>query len=176
MAFASRSRRSRKLRSDESFSGRTLMATVRSSRVSRARYTSPMPPAPSAVWISYGPSLVPAVSAICARHYSPNEVRYSEIGTIPGSQPLIRYRGITCRGRLRSRGVRHAQLGRLRGTPRRTPKTTWISSLRFWNCQNRRALAECDHIESEIRAVNLALSHYRAALELEKDLSTRGDN
>src|SRR5438132_13851770 len=42
--------------------------------------------------------------------------------------------------------------------------------------ENRRALAERNQIESEIRAVNLALSHYRAALELEKDLSIRGDN
>ena len=38
-----------------------------------------------------------------------------------------------------------------------------------------RALAERNQIESEIRVVNLALSHYRAALELEKDLSIRGD-
>src|SRR5580700_3097691 len=31
-----------------------------------------MPPAPSADWISYGPSFVPGVSAICVRNYSPN--------------------------------------------------------------------------------------------------------
>jgi len=42
--------------------------------------------------------------------------------------------------------------------------------------ENRRALAERNQIESEIRAVNLALSHYKAALEVEKDLSIRGDN
>jgi hypothetical protein len=42
--------------------------------------------------------------------------------------------------------------------------------------ENRRALAERNQIESEIRAVNLALSHYRAALEVEKDLLIRGDN
>ena len=42
--------------------------------------------------------------------------------------------------------------------------------------ESRRALAERNQIESEIRAVNLALSHYRAALEVEKDLSIRGDN
>jgi len=40
--------------------------------------------------------------------------------------------------------------------------------------ENRRALAERNQIESEIRAVNLALSHYRAALELEIDLSIGG--
>src|SRR5437773_12048775 len=37
----------------------TLMATVRPRRVSRARYTTPMPPAPSGAWISYGPRRVP---------------------------------------------------------------------------------------------------------------------
>ena len=36
------------------------MATWRSRRVSRARYTSPMPPAPSAESIWYGPMRVPA--------------------------------------------------------------------------------------------------------------------
>src|SRR6202011_3804775 len=51
-------------------SGRILRATLRPSRVSRARYTSPMPPAPSGAMISYGPSLVPGVKAILARHYS----------------------------------------------------------------------------------------------------------
>jgi hypothetical protein len=39
------------------------MATARSRRVSRALYTSPMPPAPSAERISYGPSRVPGVRA-----------------------------------------------------------------------------------------------------------------
>src|SRR3974390_2409446 len=42
----------------------TLMATVRSRRVSRARYTSPMPPAPSADTTSYGPKRVPATRVI----------------------------------------------------------------------------------------------------------------
>ena len=32
--------------------------------VSRARYTSPMPPAPTSDWISYGPNFVPGISAI----------------------------------------------------------------------------------------------------------------
>ena len=36
--------------------------------------------------------------------------------------------------------------------------------------ENRRNLAERNRIEAEIRAVNLALSHYRAALEAEKSL------
>ncbi len=53
-----------------SASGSTLIATSRPSRVSRARYTSPIPPAPASDNISYGPSLAPAVSAIDARNYS----------------------------------------------------------------------------------------------------------
>ena len=43
--------------------GRTFSATSRFSFVSRARYTSPMPPAPSGERISYGPRRVPAVRA-----------------------------------------------------------------------------------------------------------------
>ena len=39
------------------------MATMRSSRVSRAFYTSPMPPAPIGARISYGPSGAPVVQA-----------------------------------------------------------------------------------------------------------------
>src|SRR5579862_3820981 len=53
-------------------SGSTLIATSRPSRVSRARYTSPMPPAPTGDVISYGPSLVPVASVMDARHYSPD--------------------------------------------------------------------------------------------------------
>ena len=43
-------------------SGRTFSATSRPSFASRARYTSPIPPAPMAPVISYGPSLLPALS------------------------------------------------------------------------------------------------------------------
>src|SRR6476620_5037043 len=39
------------------------MATKRSSRGSRARYTSPIPPAPRAETISYGPRRVPGMRA-----------------------------------------------------------------------------------------------------------------
>ena len=47
--------------------GSTLMATSRSSRGSRARYTSPMPPAPISESTSYGPSFEPeAASPLCA--------------------------------------------------------------------------------------------------------------
>ena len=46
------------------------MATSRCRRVSRARYTSPIPPAPIGATISYGPSFVPAASAIIGRDYT----------------------------------------------------------------------------------------------------------
>src|SRR5215475_12948662 len=50
--------------SSEKEAGRTLIATSRPRRVSRARYTSPIPPAPMGAMISYGPSLVLAGSVI----------------------------------------------------------------------------------------------------------------
>ena len=43
------------------------MATSRPRRVSRARYTSPMPPAPMRAMTSYGPSRVPACRGMCWR-------------------------------------------------------------------------------------------------------------
>src|SRR5215510_1297724 len=43
----------------DSVADRTLIATSRPSRGSRARYTSPIPPAPMGATISYGPSRVP---------------------------------------------------------------------------------------------------------------------
>lgn len=45
------------------------MATVRSRRVSLDRYTSPIPPAPNGATISYGPSRVPAESAMDLYYY-----------------------------------------------------------------------------------------------------------
>src|SRR5262252_7618180 len=64
IACASRSKRCFISRSSAQCKGSTLMATVRSSRVSRARYTSPMPPAPTMSRISNVPSRVPAASVI----------------------------------------------------------------------------------------------------------------
>ena len=61
-AFASRSKRSRAAELSARCGGSTLIATSRSSLVSRARYTSPIPPVPMAPTISYGPSFVPAAS------------------------------------------------------------------------------------------------------------------
>src|SRR5262249_29455002 len=65
IVLASRSNRWRSSSLLVRCSGRTLTATVRSSRVSRALYTSPIPPAPIAERISYGPSLDPATSVMC---------------------------------------------------------------------------------------------------------------
>src|SRR5580658_2393392 len=63
-ARASRSKRARRSSRLAICSGNTLTATVRSSLVSRARYTSPMPPAPMGARISYGPTLSPGRSGI----------------------------------------------------------------------------------------------------------------
>ncbi len=54
---ASRLKRATRSGSDANVGGRTLMATCRPSAVSVARYTSPMPPAPSSDSIRYGPNL-----------------------------------------------------------------------------------------------------------------------
>src|SRR5438132_757306 len=62
--FASRWNRATRSWSAVNPSGRILTATSRSSRVSRARYTSPMPPAPMSERTSYGPRREPAVSTI----------------------------------------------------------------------------------------------------------------
>src|SRR5438132_9943340 len=56
-------------RSAANEAGRTLIATSRPIRGSRARYTSPMPPAPSNPTISYSPILVPGVSLKSEAYY-----------------------------------------------------------------------------------------------------------
>jgi hypothetical protein len=61
-AFASRSNRTRASGSAARCAGSTLTATSRLSLVSRARYTSPMPPAPMATEISYWPKRRPGVN------------------------------------------------------------------------------------------------------------------
>src|SRR5215510_10617634 len=61
---ASRSKRANRSGSVANVSGSTLTATSRCSRVSRARYTSPIPPAPMAATISYGPRRAPGPSGI----------------------------------------------------------------------------------------------------------------
>src|SRR6266550_2482727 len=62
--FASRSNRARRSASCANASGNTLIATWRPRLVSMARYTSPMPPAPMADRISYGPRRVPGPNDI----------------------------------------------------------------------------------------------------------------
>src|SRR5580700_5834102 len=69
MACASCWKRRNRSGSRAKAAGKTLIATSRLSRASRARYTSPMPPAPTGDTISYGPSFVPGVRAIRARNY-----------------------------------------------------------------------------------------------------------
>src|ERR1700733_7592456 len=71
MACASCWKRRNRSGSRAKAAGKTLIATSRLSRASRARYTSPMPPAPTADTISYGPSFVPGARAIRARNYRP---------------------------------------------------------------------------------------------------------
>src|SRR5271168_118846 len=71
MVLASRSKRARKSAFLLRCAGSTLIAISRPNRESRARYTSPMPPAPSGATISYGPNFVPALIPILARDYTP---------------------------------------------------------------------------------------------------------
>ncbi len=40
--------------------------------------------------------------------------------------------------------------------------------------ENRRSLEERNKLEAEIRAANLAIAHYKAALELEQTLTSDG--
>src|SRR5262252_3691453 len=64
MVLASCSKRCLRTGSHENSFGRIFRATMRSSRVSVARYTSPMPPAPRGETTSYGPSLWPGARDI----------------------------------------------------------------------------------------------------------------
>src|SRR5580704_17601049 len=81
MARASRSKRSEKASLD------SFMATIRSRRVSRALYTSPMPPAPIGFRISYGPRRDPEARGIDLEFYFKSETE--QIG-----RPIRR---VTCR-------------------------------------------------------------------------------
>src|SRR5580658_6144475 len=101
--LASRSKRASLSGSCARAAGRILIATSRSSLVSRARYTSPIPPAPIGARISYGPSLAPTDSGICViqlslanqEAYRECITRYTDIGLGTegsGSGDLIRER------------------------------------------------------------------------------------
>src|SRR4026208_1748530 len=83
MVSASRWKRSRNSAFNARCSGSTLMATSRPSRVSRALYTSPIPPAPSGASISKCPIFIPAerlialsISPRLASYHSPYATRY----------------------------------------------------------------------------------------------------
>src|SRR5262252_5431256 len=73
---ASRSKRSLASALSARCCGRILTATLRSSRGSRARYTSPISPAPSGATILYGPSFVLEESPI-ARDYTRDDFEAS---------------------------------------------------------------------------------------------------
>src|SRR5438132_12548147 len=75
MALASRSKRAFRSGLEERCCGKTLIATSRPSRVSRARYTSPIPPAPSGPEISYGPSREPGSRRIVCQENIASSVR-----------------------------------------------------------------------------------------------------
>src|SRR5882762_4154399 len=96
MVFASRSKLCLRTGSDENCAGKILMATVRSSLVSRARYTSPIPPAPSGDSISYGPSLLPEVRAMRTRNYSPRSTLHVDVvilGVLSANRKLSGFDG-----------------------------------------------------------------------------------
>src|SRR5215469_9493840 len=78
---ASFSKRLNREASRETSSGSTFSATSRARRESRARYTSPMPPAPSGPATSYGPMVVPSASVT-----NPWDGFYVSAGRL--SQPL----------------------------------------------------------------------------------------
>jgi hypothetical protein len=67
-------------------SGRILSATSRFNLVSRARYTSPIPPTPMTDWISYGPRRKPGRSKGVVleglRHSSRHGFRIQSSGTL----------------------------------------------------------------------------------------------
>src|SRR5271170_3878256 len=141
MACASCWKRRNRSGSRAKAAGKTLIATSRLSRASRARYTSPMPPAPTADTISYGPSFVPGVRAIRARNYRLFSTlhwmqRFWAVGRQTGSNSEMDF--LTPLGRLRSRhphpegsesGVREAAMTALRFFY--LPRHTRLESLRF---------------------------------------------
>src|SRR3954470_633259 len=64
MVLASRSKRLRKCASLPKCGASILIATLRPSRVSVARHTSPMPPAPTSAMSSYGPRRIPEMAGV----------------------------------------------------------------------------------------------------------------
>lgn len=108
MVFASRSNRCLRAASEENCAGKILIATVRPRRVSRARYTSPIPPAPSGETISYGPRIAPRVRATVVKLYLPKQN--------VGDNSCL-YRFVACR---------------LLSSPDSTLRSKILSSPKFW--------------------------------------------
>src|SRR5437660_915800 len=111
MVRASRSKRS------ENSVFKTFIATSRSSRVSRAFHTSPMPPSPIAETISYGPSFAPGFSSI--REWQAASIYYTETPLVHRRCPLFRHcpddkKAIVCPTRLER--VQSREHGRLTPT------------------------------------------------------------
>src|SRR5712692_9944176 len=67
MVFASRSKRILNCAFSANSAGRILIATLRSSRVSLPRHTSPIPPAPRRATTSYGPRRLPVSTGMGSR-------------------------------------------------------------------------------------------------------------
>src|SRR5438093_6305058 len=83
--FASRSKRARISAVTIRCCGSSLIATSRERRGSRARYTSPMPPAPSHATISYGPIFVPAAIVMESAEGSASfrQIDQPDVGILP---------------------------------------------------------------------------------------------
>src|SRR6266851_8593450 len=103
-ARASNSNRCRDAGSAAAPALRILSATSRPRRLSRARYTSPIPPEPSGLTISYGPSLLPGESSI----------GYGLNYTVP-SQPLTH-----------SIALQKSAPGHPRSSPSHAPESPWL--------------------------------------------------
>src|ERR1700678_5876 len=88
MAWASRSKRSLNCASEN------LIATSRFRRVSRARYTSPIPPAPRNARISYGPSFSPGESGIWRTGLSVAHPKVCSEGLGRGLPPVGNHVGV----------------------------------------------------------------------------------
>src|SRR5262249_30907013 len=86
-ARASCSNRRRRSASAEREVGRTLIATSRPSRVSRARYTSPMPPVPRGETTSYGPRRLPA-EIVIPFAVAPSGIRGGGLAAVAGREEL----------------------------------------------------------------------------------------
>ena len=104
-------------------------ATERSSRVSRALYNSPMPPAPSGERISYGPSLSPLLRGITFPLFYPKTrnalkgfihpdfARWSReccnplVFAISGNEPICIPHSITMNDQTLSLNIKHPIFG-----------------------------------------------------------------